>query len=119
MQGRSRVLAGLRVEGVVSASLVGLPDDLWRQICAHSGNRRRAGARSSSPRAEARRSMNTGVGFDKLVPMLHLHYLTKILTSIGLGREAPGVQLECRADVLKKMMFMIQAHVRKLLQKGS
>ena len=34
MQGRSRVLAGLRVEGVVSASLVGLPDDLWRQICA-------------------------------------------------------------------------------------
>ena len=62
--------------------------------------------------------MNTGVGFDKLVPMLHLHYLTKILTSIGLDREAVGVQLECRADVLKKMMFMIQDHVRKLLQKG-
>ena len=27
-------LADLRVEGIVSASLVGLPDDLWRQICA-------------------------------------------------------------------------------------
>ena len=27
-------LAGLRVDGVASASLSGLPDDLWRRICA-------------------------------------------------------------------------------------
>ena len=50
--------------------------------------------------------------------MLHLHYETKILTSIGMDRKVAGEQPECSADVLKKMMFMIQDHVRKLLQKG-
>ena len=170
-------LAGLRVDGVASASLAGLPDDLWRQICAFGQPATcgcalvvaagRSASLQHALRAEVAHEsrfnavqarilsqeksfvshydwsegwyggyeafyeiteqylgiltgdvMNTGVGFDKLVPMLHLHYLTKILTSIGLDREAVGVQLECRADVLKKMMFMIQDHVRKLLQKG-
>ena len=62
--------------------------------------------------------MNTGVDFDKLLPMQHLHYMTRILTSIGLDREAVGVQLECRTDVLKETMFMIQDHMRKILQRG-
>ena len=62
--------------------------------------------------------MNTGVDFDKLLPMQHLHYMTRILTSIGLDREAVGVQLECRNDVLKETMFMIQDHMRKILQRG-
>ena len=53
-----------------------------------------------------------------LRPMQHLHYMTRILTSIGLDREAVGVQLECRNDVLKETMFMIQDHMRKILQRG-
>ena len=32
--------------------------------------------------------------------------------------EAVGVQLECRTDVLKETMFMIQDHMRKILQRG-
>ena len=59
-----------------------------------------------------------GLDFKNLFPVLHLHYMTKILTSIGLDREAVGVQLECRADVLKETMFMIQDHMRKILQRG-
>ena len=67
---------------------------------------------------ECSRRLNTGADFDKLLPMLHLHYMTRILTSIGLDREAVGVQLECRTDVLKETMFMIQDHMRKILQRG-
>ena len=64
--------------------------------------------------------MTTGVFIyhHKLIPMLHLHYETKILTSIGMDRKVAGEQPECRADVLKEMMFMIQDHIRKMLQKG-
>ena len=53
--------------------------------------------------------MTTGVFIyhHKLIPMLHLHYETKILTSIGMDRKVAGEQPECSADVLKKMMFMI------------
>ena len=60
--------------------------------------------------------INTGADFDKLLPMLHLHYMMRILTSIGLDREAVGVQLECRADVLKEAMFMEQDSIREYLQ---
>jgi hypothetical protein len=62
--------------------------------------------------------INTGADFDKLLPMLHLHYMMRILTSIGLDREAVGEQPECRTDLLKETMFMIQDHMRKILQRG-
>ena len=37
-------------------------------------------------------TMSTGFDFDKLLPMLHLHFMTKILTSIGLDHEAVAEQ---------------------------
>ena len=58
-----------------------------------------------------------GLDFKNLFPVLHLHYMTKILTSIGLDREAVG-EPECRTDVLKETMFMTQDTIRKMLQKG-
>ena len=63
-------------------------------------------------------TMSTGYDFDKLLPMLHLHFMTKILTSIGLDHEAVAEQPECRADVLKEAMFMEQDSIREYLQCG-
>ena len=65
-------------------------------------------------------TMSTGYDFDKLLPMLHLHFMTKVLTSIGLDHEAVGEPegLERTfANQSKELMFITQDAVRSRLRK--
>ena len=62
--------------------------------------------------------MTTGWDYKLLFPMLELRCKMQVITKIGLDREAVGEQPECRTDLLKETMFMIQDHMRKILQRG-
>ena len=66
--------------------------------------------------------MTTGWDYKLLFPMLDLRCKMQVITKIGLDREAVGEHYEFRATpgphVLKELMYMIQGHIRKIVQKG-
>ena len=115
-------IADLRVEdeGVASASLSGLPDDLWRRICAF--------ARPAKCARALGRYLSIELGPEGNALMLELHCLVKVLTEIGLDRKAVGEpEGHERAFAklggghggiaLKQAMFMVQDHIREGLRK--
>ena len=117
----------LRVDGVASASLSGLPDDLWRRICAFA---RPASAHELIVAAGSSTSLRHALQAEveqteRLVFGMTRGEAEQILTSEGylfpgssISKAFLRVLLECRTDVLKETMFMIQDHMRKILQRG-